>query len=263
MDLGLKNKIAVVCGSSRGMGAAIATLLASEGVHLALVSRNAANLQNFCTKLRKTYKIKALPFSFDLSKTAAIPQLAAKILKEFKTVHILVNNAGGPPAGTFEEVSEDQWECAIEQNLKSVISMTKALVPGMKKQKYGRIINIASQLVKEPSPVMVLSNTVRSGVVAFAKTISHELAAHNITVNTLCPGAIYTERIESLLHDKAKREKKSFSAVLKESRASVPMKRFGEPEEFANMAVFLASEKASFITGTTLAIDGGLTKSLL
>ncbi len=263
MDLQLKNKVAIVCGASRGMGYAIARLLAAEGADLALIARDPKKLESVCTQLSKEFKIKADGFPFDLSQVGKIPQLASQIFSRFKTVHILVNNAGGPSPGSFEEVNDLQWNQAIDQNLKSVIAFTKAVVPVMKKHRYGRILNIASQLVKEPSPTMILSNTVRSGVVAFAKTISHELAPFNITVNTLLPGAIFTERIDSLMHDRSQREKTSYEKILQETLASLPMKRFGTPEEFANAAVFLASEKAGFITGTTFAVDGGITKSLL
>ena len=195
--------------------------------------------------------------------TEKIPEIVNKVKAKFGTVHILVNNAGGPPPGGLAQVTDEDWDKTFKQNLKSAIVMTREVLPMMKAQKFGRIINITSQYVKEPFPGMILSNTARAGVVAFAKSISHEVAPFNITVNTLCPGAILTERLQFLMKERAKKESKDFQKIEEEIRNMIPMKRIGTPKEFAHVALFLLSEKASYVTGTTLAVDGGITKSLL
>ena len=263
MDLGLKGKIALVCGGSRGMGKAIAKTLAAEGASIALLARDEKQLEAASQEIREAGAPQVLALAVDLSRLDEIPKAVKSVKEKFKTVHILINNAGGPAPGNFESVSEADWEKALNQNLKSVITMTREVIPLMKSQKFGRIINITSQLVKEPPPNMVLSNTARAGVVAFAKSISHELASLNITVNTLCPGTISTDRLRSLVEKWAKEANQSPAAYEQELLKSVPMKRLGRPEEFAQVAAFLASEKASYITGTTIAVDGGTTKSLM
>jgi len=263
MNLGLSGKKAIVCGASKGMGFAIAEKLVFEGADVALIARKPADLKKACDSLARYRKGKAFPFVFDLSQVSKIPQLVKQIRKKLGDADILINNTGGPPAGSFSEVSDEDWQKTYDQLLRSVIAMTREVIPGMKEKRFGRIVNIASQVVKEPQPRMILSNTIRSGVAAFAKTISFELAAYNITVNTLCPGAILTDRLVSLMRLRAEREKRSLEQVIEDVQNSIPMKRIGKPEEFADIAVFLASERASFITGTLIAVDGGITKSLM
>jgi 3-oxoacyl-[acyl-carrier protein] reductase len=262
VELGLEGKVAIVCGASRGMGKAIAKKLASEGAQVAIVARDQKSL-NAAAKEIAGAGSDVFRISADLSKPADVFKIVKQVQKEFGTVHILINNAGGPPPGNFSDVSDEDWETTFQRNLKSAILLSRQVVPLMKKQKFGRILNIASQVVKEPPPGMVLSNTLRAGVVAFAKSISHELAPFNITVNTLLPGPILTDRLHALVQLRAKKESKSIQTVLKEIANSVPVKRIGTPEEFANVAVFLVSEAASYVTGTTLAVDGGITKSLM
>lgn len=245
------------------MGRAIAVKLAQEGVDLAIVARDAKNLRKLCADIEAAYHVKALPIPGDLSKIAGLSKIMAKVEREYHALHILINNAGGPPPGTLFDVQDKDWEKALNQNLKSVIFLTRLAVPLMKRRKFGRIINITSQLVKEPSPSMILSNTARTAVAAFAKTISHQLASDNITVHTLCPANIMTERLHSLVEIAAKKNKQTGRRILKKMIESIPMKRIGTPEEFADVAVFLASERASYLTGTTLAVDGGITKSLM
>lgn len=263
MDLGLKGKVALVCGGSRGMGRAIVFRLAQEGCHLAVVARQSKDLKILANEIKRNFGVSVLAISSDLATVQHVPRTIRKVQNRFGKLHILINNAGGPPPGTFFEVSDADWKRAINQNLQSLIILTREAIPLMKKQNFGRILNIASQVIKEPLPGMILSNTVRSGVVAFAKTISHELASCGITVNTLCPGPIFTDRLKSLIQQKARKEKRTFQSVLREVQNAIPMRRIGSPEEFADMAVFLVSERASYITGTTIAVDGGITKSLL
>lgn len=263
MDLGLNGKITVVCGGSRGLGRAIALGLAKEKASLVLIARDAGQLQKTAEEIKKVGAASVKTFPFDLSATEQIPGLVQKILKEVKTVHILVNNAGGPVPGTLSEVKDSDWQKAIDQNLKSVIVMTREIIPVMKKGGFGRILNITSQFVKEPPPHMILSNTTRAGVTAFAKSISHELAAFNITVNNLCPNTIATDRLESLLEKWAKDSAQNTQDFKTEFLKSIPAKRLGKPEELADAALFLVSERAGYITGVSLSVDGGATKSPL
>jgi 3-oxoacyl-[acyl-carrier protein] reductase len=261
VELGLSGKTAIVCGASRGMGKAIAKKLAEEGANVVIVARNRKDLLSAAKEISSAGEV--LVVAADLSSASVIPGIVKQAVKKFGAVHILINNAGGPPPGTFNDVTDKDWEKTFQQNLKSAILMTRQVVPLMKKAKFGRILNIASQVVKEPPPGMVLSNTLRAGVVAFAKSISHELAPFNITVNTLLPGPVLTDRLQFLVKQRAKKEGKSVNAVIQSIAQSVPVKRIGSPEEFANVAVFLVSEAASYVTGTTLAVDGGITKSLM
>lgn len=263
MDLGIKDQLAVVCGSSKGMGFAIAKRLVTENARVVLISRNKTRLTEAEHELKSLRGGDAWGINFDLSQYEQIPDLVRQITAKWGDIQILVNNAGGPVPGSLMKVSEDEWANSLDQNLRSVISFTKAVIPIMKDQKYGRIVNIASQLVKEPAPDFVLSDTVRAGVVALAKAVSHEVAPFGITINTLCPGPISTDRMKDLVRRRAEAESRTDDSVIEEITRAIPMKRMGTPDEFAAVAVFLASRCASYITGTTIAVDGGITKSLL
>jgi len=262
MDLGLKNKVAVVGGGSRGLGKAIASRLVGEGCRVAIIARHQKDLDGTSRELDPKKEGIVLPFACDLSDLSQIPPVVKKIKNQFKTVHILVNNAGGPRPGKLGDVSEEDWLKTLDQNLRSVIVMTQEVLPMMRAQRFGRVLNITSQYAKEPNAAMILSNTARAGVLAFAKTISQELAPLNITVNSLCPGPILTDRMKFLMEDRAKKEKKGFDEIRNNVQALIPVGRLGKPDELACVAAFLASDCASFVTGTTLAVDGGMTKGL-
>lgn len=263
MDLGLQGKKAVVCGASRGMGLAIARRLLREGCDVAILARHGADLKKAAADLAPGSRGRVYPFVLDLQYPSRIPAAFRLIKRKLGAPDILVNNAGGPPPGGFMEVADADWQKTYERNLKSVIVMTREAVPSMKANRFGRILTIASQVVIEPQPRMILSNTIRSGAAAFLKTISFELAPFNITVNTLCPGAILTDRLVSLMDARAKREKRPLKKVVADVEASIPAKRIGKPEEFADLAAFLVSERAGFITGTLIPVDGGITRSLM
>lgn len=260
MDFGLKDKVAIVTGASKGMGLAISKAYISEGVKVMMVSRDETLLQNHAVAFRKEGGI--VDF---VAGDVSDPDLAAKVVNKVKDLwgraDILINNAGGPPMGTFMEHNANVWEAAMQTNLMSVVRFCQAFAPLMISNKWGRIISITSTAAKEPAPVMVLSSTARAGVGAFTKAISTELAQYNISANVICPGGVLTERLESLILARGKRENRSYDELLNESQMSIPAKRFASPAEIADTILFLTSERGGYITGVSLAVDGGLLKS--
>ena len=260
MDFGLKDKVAIVTGASKGMGLAISKAYISEGVKVMMVSRDETLLQNHAVAFRKEGGI--VDF---VAGDVSDPDLAAKVVNKVKDLwgraDILINNAGGPPMGTFMEHNANVWEAAMQTNLMSVVRFCQAFAPLMISNKWGRIISITSTAAKEPAPVMVLSSTARAGVGAFTKAISTELAQYNISANVICPGGVLTERLESLILARGERENRSYDELLNESQMSIPAKRFASPAEIADTILFLTSERGGYITGVSLAVDGGLLKS--
>jgi 3-oxoacyl-[acyl-carrier protein] reductase len=260
MEFGLKGKVAIVTGSSKGMGLAITQAYLNEGVKVMMVARNEKELRILTDDFRKGGGI--VDF---LAGDVGDPELANKVVNKTKElwgrVDILINNAGGPPMGGFLEHSEDVWQTVIQKSLLSVIRFCQAAAPLMIANKWGRIISITSTAAKEPAAVMVLSSTARAGVGAFTKAISAELAPFNISVNVICPGGVLTERLISLIHARAERENRNYEDLLTESQMSIPAKRFADPSEIADTILFLTSDKGGYITGVSLAVDGGLLKS--
>lgn len=262
MELGLKDKVAIVPASSKGLGRAVAMGLAAEGAKLTICSRNEDDINKTAKEIIDTTGSQVLALNADVSDQKELEYIVNKTTDTFGTVHILINNAGGPPFGYFDQFDMEQWQKAIELNLFSTIRLTQLVTPYMIDNMWGRIINITSIAVKQPLDGLILSNTSRAGVTGFAKTISNELAKHNILVNNVCPGRIFTDRIKSLADSRAKQEGKSFEQIIEAMQSDIPVGKIGTPEEFANMVVFLASEKASYITGNTIQIDGGLLKGI-
>lgn len=262
MDLQLKGKVAIVAASSKGLGRAIALGLAREGVRLTICARRGDELEKTAREIREETSAEVLPIPADVSQTDDIHKVVSGTLEEYSTVDILVNNAGGPPVGGFLDFSLDEWRKAVELNLFSTVAFSLEVLPLMKEKSWGRIINITSVAVKEPIDGLILSNTVRAGVTGLAKSLSKEFARYNITVNNICPGRILTDRIIQLASIRAEKEGKSVEEALDSMGSDVPVGRIGRPEELANLAVFLASERASYITGTSIQVDGGLVKGL-
>ncbi len=258
----IRNKSVIITGASEGIGKAIAVNLAKSSANIMLVSRSEKKLIDLKEQLKRKFSIKVEYMSGDVKD----PTLAKRIITESKAklggCDVLINNAGGPPPGSFLDFDDDMWYEYFNQNLLSTIRLTRLVVPQMKKNKWGRIVNITSSLAKEPTPNMVLSATMRAGVSAFAKSISTELASKGITVNTLCPGGVLTNRLTNLIKSSSKNSKKTYKQLLKDSEAQIPIGRFASPEEFANSVSFLVSEEGRYITGVTLMVDGGLTKSI-
>lgn len=262
MDLELKNRVAIVGASSRGLGKAVAMGLAKEGVKVVLCARGEERLTKTAEEITSLTGNRVLSVPTDVTKHSEVKSLVRKGLEEFGRIDILVCNAGGPPTSLFSELSVEDWRRGIDLNLMSTIYLIGEVVPHMKKRKWGRIINMTSVAVKQPIDGLILSNVARTAVVALSKTLSNELARDNILVNTVCPGYTLTKRVEELAKTRSMKESISTEEVFSGWEKLIPMGRLGKPEEFANLVVFLASERASYITGVTIQVDGGYVKSV-
>lgn len=263
MDFGLKGKVAIVAAASKGLGRAVALELASEGARVAICSRNLDGIRKTAEFIRAETGSEVYFERADVIKPEEIRAFIGNVVNHFGNVHILVTNAGGPPAGLFATLRTEDWVNAFHQNLMSVINFCSEVVPHMQKNRWGRIINITSFSVKQPLDGAMLSNSIRAGVVGFAKTLSNELAPYNISVNNVCPGYTRTERLEELSAGIAERKGISKESLMATWESSIPMGRLGRPEEFAALVAFLASERASYITGVSISVDGGAVKGLL
>lgn len=262
MDLGLKGKVAFVAAASKGLGRAVAEELAREGSSLVLCARNAENLNLVAGQIAETSGVSVMPVAADVSNAEDIARAVQSGIEKFGRIDILVTNAGGPPAGRFEDLSREMWEAATRLTLNSVLELTRAVLPGMKERGWGRILNITSIAVKQPVDNLMLSNSLRAAVTGFARTLANEVATDGITVNNILPGYTRTERMEELARAASAREGISEAEASAKWEAEIPMKRLGEPREFAALAAFLVSERASYITGTSIPVDGGWIRSL-
>jgi 3-oxoacyl-[acyl-carrier protein] reductase len=262
MDFGLKGKRAIVMAASRGLGFASARALAREGCHVVICSRERARIEEAAATIQRDTGARIHPVALDVSGQAAAASLVSVAVSEFGGLDIVVHNAGGPPAGEFLAMTDEQWHQAFEQNLMSLVRMVNAAAPEMKKAGGGRIIAIASSSIRQPIPNLVLSNALRAGVWGLAKTISRELAPAGILVNVIAPGRIQTERIDELDAANAKKAGKPIEEIKKASVAAIPLGRLGRPEELANLVAFLASDTAGDITGQAIMVDGGASTTL-
>jgi len=262
MDLGLNNKTALVCAASQGLGFATAREIAAEGASLVICSRNESSINAAAEKIRAETGAEVLAVAADVSVAADIEKLVAASLEKFGKIDILVTNSGGPPAGAFESISRDAWDDAARILLTSVLDLTRLVLPGMKERGWGRILNVTSIASKQPVDNLMLSNSLRAAVTGFAKTLANEVAAHGITVNNILPGYTRTERLNELIDFLAEKESLSADEIRGRWEAEIPMRRLGDPKEFAALAAFLVSEQASYITGSSIAVDGGWIKSL-
>ena len=262
MDLGISGKTAIVAAASKGLGKATAMGLAKEGVNLAICAREEVILHETAKEISTTTSVKVLPVLADVTKSDDIHKLVKHAADEFGRIDILVTNAGGPPSGQFDNFCDKDWQDAITLNLLSTVRLCREVIPHMRKEGWGRIVNIVSIAAKQPIDGLILSNSIRAAVIGLAKTLSSELAGDNILVNSVCPGWTLTDRMSSILHKRAEAQETTYESALKDVTTDIPLGRCGTPEETANLIVFLSSERASYITGTTIQIDGGLTKSL-
>ena len=263
MDFGLKDRVALVAASSRGLGRAVADELAGEGCKLILCARSVRPLEDARDEIFDATGSPTVAVPADLTVPEDVERVISAGLAEFGKIDILVTNTGGPPPGPFETHDSETWELAVQQNLMSVINLCRGVLPGMKERRWGRILNITSMAVKQPVDGLILSNSIRAAVTGFAKTLSNEVAPYGVTVNNVMPGYHGTERLDQLAEDVALRTSSSKDDVFRGWEEKVPMGRIGEPEEFGAVVAFLASERASYVTGTSLAVDGGAIKALL
>ena len=263
MDLGLNGKIALVAAASKGLGRAVAEELAAEGASLVLCARGNDELQATCAAIEKAHGVPVLGIAANVAEPADVARVVQAALARFGRVDVLVTNAGGPPAGTFDALSSEIWQAATHLLLTSVVELTRAVLPGMRERGWGRILNITSISVKQPVANLMLSNSLRAAVTGMARTLATEVAPFGITVNNILPGYTRTERVVSLAEAAAVREGISAADATARWEAEIPMRRLGEPREFAALAAFLCSERASYITGTSVPVDGGWIRSLL
>ena len=264
MDLGLKGKVAIVLAASKGLGRASAAALAAEGAQVVIGARNEQVLRDAAEQMGRESGSQVLAVPTDVTKPDDLTAIVEAAVREFGQIDVLVYNAGGPPPGSFEMFNDAQWEAAFELSLLSVVRLIRLVLPHMRKQGSGRIINIVSTSVKQPIDNLLLSNAIRPGVIGLAKSLSIELAPENITINNVCPGRILTDRIRQVYQlDTKQQQGISEEEALKDAVQGIPMGRIGQPEELGALVAFLASEQAAYITGTTIQVDGGVTRSLL
>ena len=263
MDLKIEGRVALVCGSSSGLGRAIAQTLAQEGCRVALNARDDHRLNTAVELVRGAGGGEVEGFRADVSVAEDAEALVHRVKDRFGSLDILVCNAGGPPAVSFHDAPVEAWQDALDLNLVSTVRLCRAAVPIMRKRQWGRIICLTSIAAKQPLPGLILSTTARAGVLGFAKALSDELAAEAITVNVVCPGYMRTERVEDLAKQRSKQTRRNTHEVMASFIQDVPVGRMGEPEELAAAVAFLASGRASYITGTALQVDGGFIRSIL
>jgi 3-oxoacyl-[acyl-carrier protein] reductase len=261
MDLGLRSRVALVAASSKGLGRAIAEELAAEGASLVLCARGAEALNETASALRgRGAQVEAVTADLSENGAALVTQAA---LDRFGRIDVLITNTGGPPAGPFEAHDREAWRAAVRLNLESAIELIRHVLPGMKERRWGRIINVTSIAVKQPVDNLILSNSVRAAVTGMARTLANEVAAFGITVNNVVPGYTRTERVDELAQTIALRDGITAQQAVERWQTEIPMRRLGEPREFAALVAFLASDRASYITGTSITVDGGWVKGLL
>lgn len=262
MDLGITGRTALVAASGTGIGRAIARGLAAEGARVALCARTAAVVEQTAGEIQREHAVDTCAVACDLSRPGGPEEFVARASERLGPPTILVANAGGPPAGGFQGLDDGDWEGAFQLTLMSAVRLARAALPSMRREKWGRILNIASVSVRQPIDGLLLSNSLRAAVVGLAKTLSREVGPAGILVNNLCPGYTFTDRLEELAERRARDAGTAPEAVYEGWKAQTPLGRIGTPEEVASLAVFLCSQAASYITGQTICVDGGLVAGL-
>ncbi|GIN74168.1 3-oxoacyl-ACP reductase [Bacillus sp. J14TS2] len=261
MEMGLRGKRVLVIASSQGLGRAIAELFVKEDADVMLASRNMERLREVQSEFEHFRQGKVKITTCDITEPSQIQAMMDETIKELGGLDILINNAGGPPAGGFEDFQDEDWQSAFELNLLSYVRIIRAALPYLKEQG-GRIINIASSSIREPIPGLILSNTFRMGIMGLAKTLADELAPYHILVNTVAPGRILTDRVSHLDEINANKKDVNVKEIKKSAEESIPLGRSGTPEEFAKVVIFLSSEANTYMTGSSFFVDGGKLRSV-
>jgi 3-oxoacyl-[acyl-carrier protein] reductase len=257
MDLGLKGRVALVAAASQGLGRASAAALAAEGARVAIMSRRQQEIGATAREIGAETGVVC-----DLASAESIAQAVLNVQQKLGDISILVNNCGGPPPGTFDSITETQWYASFEQVFLSALRLTRAVLPAMRIARWGRVINIVSSSVEQPIPGLIVSNAFRPALAGWAKTLASEVAADNILVSCVEPGRILTARTEAIDRAAAEKSGRPLEEVRKEKVAAVPLGRYGAAEEFGSMVAFLASERASYLTGSLFRVDGGMVSAL-
>jgi 3-oxoacyl-[acyl-carrier protein] reductase len=260
MDLGLKNRVALVAASSQGIGLATAGAFAAEGCRVAMCARNQQTLAAAAEKVKEQHKAEILAEALDVTDPSAVSRFVAKVADKFGSLDICVTNAGGPPAKGFLSATLDEWNSALAANFLSTVYFAREVIPHMQRKRWGRIITITSITTKQPVADLVLSNAVRAAVVGLVKSLANEFGKDGILVNNIGPGFTATDRLKQLAKTRAAASGKTEEEMFAAWAADAPVKRLGEPREVAEAIVWLASERASYVTGQTLLVDGGIYK---
>lgn len=263
MDLGLTGRVAIVAAASKGLGKAVAEELAREGAHVAICARTAGTLEETAREIEKSTGRAVFPQALDVADSKAVASFVAAVEARFGRVDICVTNSGGPPSNQFKNTPPEAWRAALDQLLMSTISFARETLPRMQKNKWGRLITITSSAVKQPVDGLLLSNSIRAAVTGLARTLANEYAADGITVNNVCPGYTRTARTDDLAAKISARTGSKSEEIIADWESEIPARRLGTPKEFAAVVAFLASERASYVNGTSIAVDGGLVRSLL
>jgi len=262
MDLGLKTRVALIAASSRGIGLATAEAFAAEGCRIAMCSRNNQTLQSAAEKIRKHHNTEVFAEALDVTDPAAISGFVAGVAGKFGAVDICVTNAGGPPARGFLSATLDEWQRAIDANFLSTVYFAREVIPHMQRKHWGRIITITSITTKQPVTDLVLSNAVRAAVVGLVKSLANEFGKDGILVNNVAPGFTATDRLKELAKSRSAASGKNEQEIFDAWAADAPLKRLGEPREVAETIVWLASDRAAYVSGQTVLVDGGMYKGL-